>query len=181
MKIKFKLGGAFLLLTLLVFVSTLAGNYGLGRLSQSLNFISQRAWDAADGSMEAVIGLERLMLLDQKVVSEKNSSISEGLQKEIAKANNFVNGALKRMFATKLFSENQEKDFFSHLKKFKDSRQNFLDAFLGFTRENRALFQEFDRFEKFMEILEERGDQEVEKLSKNPDAKLTWRKDIQNN
>ena len=62
MKVGTKIGGGFLLLSLLALTCGVAGFYELWTLSQSLTFNTGPAWSAADGAMEGEIGIETQML-----------------------------------------------------------------------------------------------------------------------
>ncbi|MDT8451928.1 MAG: methyl-accepting chemotaxis protein [Gammaproteobacteria bacterium] len=66
-KMSSKIGGAFIILTLLAVAIGITGYFGVSRLSSSLEYVTGPAWDSADGAMEASIGTQGEMLLVEKM------------------------------------------------------------------------------------------------------------------
>ncbi len=170
-KIGTKLGGGFSLMTILVVAVGAAAFYGLGRLSDSLDLITGPAWNAADGAMEAQIGIEGQMIsVNNIIVGEDTKALSA----QMAEADKFANQALERMFASGLMSEDVTVEVNTKLEKYLADREALLTAHSNFVEADSALNIEFSRFQKLLTLAEEAGEVEIEEWENNPDLALSW-------
>lgn len=94
MNIRNKSNIGFVVFFILFIVTAFSGIKGVGIVSDSLNFVTTKAWDAADGAMEGTIGVQseilavqnrlllKLSLQDAKrIISETKSSTDEALNR----------------------------------------------------------------------------------------------------
>lgn len=71
---------------------------GASKLSDELHFITTKAWDAADGSMEGTIGIQRQLLeVDRILVPGLPPEQIQHHRDELAKAMEFASEALTRV------------------------------------------------------------------------------------
>lgn len=84
----------FIVFFILFIVTAFSGIKGVGIVSDSLNFVTTKAWDAADGAMEGTIGIQSEILAVQKrlllelshqdakrIISDNKSSTDEALNR----------------------------------------------------------------------------------------------------
>ena len=104
MKLSQQIGGGFLVLTILVFVCGGVGYYGVDRLSQSINYVTGPAWNAADGSMEGSIGVEAQIIAIDSIFSKGDEAVA---MQRLENGRAMEEDALTRMIASDLLSEDQ--------------------------------------------------------------------------
>lgn len=103
MKMSSKIGGAFIILTLLAVVIGVAGYFGVSRLSSSLEYVTGPAWDSADGAMKASIGTQGEMLLVEKMFAGMADYVT--LHDELSAHQKSAQAALARMKNAGLLSD----------------------------------------------------------------------------
>ncbi len=179
LKIGAKMGLSIGTVWALLILCGIVGYAGAGKLADELSFITTKAWDAADGSMEGTIGIQRQMLeVDRILAPGLTPGQIQHHHDELAKAISFADEALGRMRDSGLIDgrhladldrlladETQVRDeLLSQSKKFFASSQSGDDA-----PEAVSLKSAKDRyFEKTAELLdfvgqlEELGDSQVE-------------------
>ncbi len=104
MKLSQQIGGGFLILTTLVFVCGGVGYYGVDRLSESINYVTGPAWNAADGSMEGSIGVEAQIIAINSIFSKGDEKVA---MERLENGRAMEEDALTRMIASDLLSEDQ--------------------------------------------------------------------------
>ena len=172
MKIGTKIGGGFLLLSLLALTCGVAGFYGVRTLSQSLTFITGPAWSAADGAMEGEIGIEAQMLgINRLVFSMGSEQEAKDLIKE---GKTMADSGLARMRSSGLMSDSEVQTLDGKLAQFEAAESKLRESHAGFTLANDMLNSNFYEFQKLMELAEEIGDGAVEELEQAPDKALSW-------
>ena len=98
LKIGAKLGLSIGTVWALLILCGIVGYAGAGKLADELSFITTKAWDAADGSMEGTIGIQRQMLeVDRILAPGLTPAQIQHHHDELAKAISFADEALSRM------------------------------------------------------------------------------------
>jgi hypothetical protein len=177
-----KLTGAFTLMAVLAFICGFSGIYGVQRLSDSLDFITGPAWDAADGAMETSIGIRGEMLVVDTILSgESNLESDLGLEKgdTLDGSEKFTREAYDRMLNSGLLSATERTSVENKYSAFHSSRKKLLHRFETFTSAQRSLSAAFDKYQNFMVIVENFGDDQVDYLEKTPDLPVTWNGGLQ--
>ncbi|MDY6994433.1 MAG: MCP four helix bundle domain-containing protein, partial [Pseudomonadota bacterium] len=131
MKVSTKIGGSFFLLSAFVLIGGIAGYYGIHRLSQSLDFVTQNAWNAADGAMEAVIGIQQQMIALERLIArtETRNEQEDALSKTLLEnGKSMMNPAIERMMASGLMSNQSVSTLNEHLPAFLEKQAALLAA-----------------------------------------------------
>src|SRR3569832_2952640 len=68
MHLRAKMGAAIITLGAMLLLCGAVGYLGTQKLSDSLSFVTTKAWDAADGTMEGTIGIQRELLAVEVLV-----------------------------------------------------------------------------------------------------------------
>ncbi|WP_430459899.1 methyl-accepting chemotaxis protein [Thalassolituus sp. LLYu03] len=160
----------FVTLLLILFVSLFsAGQYSRTSLSNALEYITGPAWDAADGSMETAILVEREMLLMHELYTaqELNTRQMDDIRRE-------ASDAFGRMVASGLLEANSVSALESGLNAFYQAGDDVRSAFAAFTTERARMNANAERLVTLSEQIEEAGDQEMEALENEPDRLLSW-------
>ncbi|MCK4709112.1 MAG: hypothetical protein KAU21_10885, partial [Gammaproteobacteria bacterium] len=172
-----KIGLITLLLSLLIIVSGLAGLNGVNNLAKSLNFISNQAWDAADGAMEGTINLQAELLATERVLNGA-LSLSQGT-KIIKESATEASIALNRMMASGLMADSQINQLNNKLASYRSSRDSVINTFnrlstsdniskeSSYIKVKKELDQAATELLGYLEILEESGDSKVEGEQEN--------------
>ena len=137
--------GRRLALGYMVLASLLVASGGVGlnsthMLSNSLDFVTEKALLAQDGFMTGVIAVQRQVILLQQVM--RNPKLQETLSPEIKGARASADKAFNRMFDSGVFSEDQTKRAKYYLGQFGSTSDKFLGALDG--------SQQLDEFEADM-------------------------------
>ncbi len=133
LKIGAKVGLAIGSVGMLLIICGIVGYAGAARLAAELSFITTKAWDAADGSMEGTIGIQRQLLeVDRMLKPGMSQEDTLNHRENLAEAVRFADEALGRMKESGLIDE---------------GRRNSLDDFLGEqARLRETLLTQFDKF-----------------------------------
>ncbi len=167
-----KIGIITLIMTILVIAAGLAGLNGVNNLSKSLNFITNQAWDAADGAMEGTIELQAELLATERMLNG-TLTISQGTQiiKESAAG---ATVALSRMKASGLMTPSEITELNSKLTAYHSSSEKIIASFKSLSGTDNiaedssysALKKELDQSSSnllsYLEALVESGDSKVE-------------------
>lgn len=99
-----KIASGYLLIGLLVLACAGAGFFGLSTLSNTLEFLSGPAWNAADGAMEGTIQIEAQVIVINELVSgaDNTSRDHDEAVRRLDEAREATREALDRMAATQL-------------------------------------------------------------------------------
>src|SRR3569832_1742039 len=99
MHLRAKMGAAIITLGAMLLLCGAVGYLGTQKLSDSLSFVTTKAWDAADGPMEGTIGIQRELHAVEALVIIHQPIESERLQLfiDIGEANRFAAEALSRV------------------------------------------------------------------------------------
>lgn len=160
-----------IMMIILSMVVGMAGLYATFNLSASLDFVTNEAWNAADGSMEGSIGLQQQMIAVENIISGRDSKIQRQRLEEGAE---FGGKAFERMLGSGLFSEEQKVGLNSLRTRYDKDRESLLEHYRKYFEADQALRTEFDRFQDLMNLAEELGDAQVEELRENPDKSMSW-------
>src|SRR3569832_1545893 len=75
MHLRAKMGAAIITLGAMLLLCGAVGYLGTQKLSDSLSFVTTKAWDAADGTMEGTIGIQRELLAVEALSRAKQSGL----------------------------------------------------------------------------------------------------------
>ncbi|MDH5180107.1 MAG: methyl-accepting chemotaxis protein [Gammaproteobacteria bacterium] len=182
LSINLKVNISLLTLTGLVFIAAGAGFYGASQLRNSLTFITTQAWEAADGSMETTIGLQRQVIEVMQIMLSTDKDESKQFDKELNEAREFTQNAIKSMTGSGLIPRDQLAKLDATMQEFHETVKELMEA-----RKSRqagelddAGFNErYEKFEKasleleeILEKMEETGDGMVEGQSENIQATI---------
>jgi len=172
MRMSTKIGASFLVLTMLVVICGAAGYYGVSRLSESLEYVTGPAWDAADGAMEGSIGTQTQMLAGEEMFAGLETVAV--VRKEIAEGEKMANEALERMAASGLLSDADIRRVSDVREKYDDVKNRVINLFEAYDTVNKRLETNFFALQSLMSRAEELGDGAVEVLEQNPNLKMSW-------
>ena len=120
-------------LTVLILLACLAGFYGANRLVNALDFVTDNAWNAADGSMEASIGIQRQMIeLANHVDSNGNSDLMKSTREKIEAAESMTEIAIKSMIDSGLFTEKHISSLKKTYEEYESSEAEVINSYAGF-------------------------------------------------
>ena len=172
MKMSSKLGAAFLVLTALVLISGVTGYYSVTRLSDSLEYVTGPAWDAADGAMEGSIATEAEMLVIAKVFS--GFADADKVAEELKANSDRAHKALLRMKGSGLLSGANIKQAENAEKAYQDVAERALEHFKVFHEIDSRLEDNFFEFHILMTQAEDIGDAIFENMENTPNKKISW-------
>ncbi len=169
-KVGTKIGAGYGAMCALLIICGLVGYFGADRLSQELTFITTQAWDAADGSMEGTIGIQRQMLAVSRLATPGiSNSEAQQQRKELNVALDFADEALGRMRASGLIDAAHLKQLDQLMAKQAAARTDLLNALTARDGGSAALegtktayYQTTSSLLDYVEELEELGDSQVE-------------------
>lgn len=163
MKVGRTLGLGFLMMAFLVVFASLSGFYGVGRLSDMLDYISGPAWDAADGAMEGTIGIQGQMLAVDRMARDEDPN--GHFQELFAESRETADEALGRLKGSGLFSNAEIADLDRHLNAYYSAQENLL------AKRTKQAFAQYDEASEellgFIEEMEENADGKVEGEASN--------------
>ena len=172
MKISTRVSGSYVILGALVLVCGFSGIYGVNQLSNSLVFITNDAWNTADGAMEGTIGIEAQMLLISEII-DQDVTVEQGTR-DLMEAKEMTDEALGRMAEAGLIASSELAELDKNRRDFRSASDEVVTAFGAFARADKILDDHFFAFQKFMEEIERVGDGAVEELESNPDTRVSW-------
>ncbi len=169
-KVGTKIGAGYGAMCALLIICGLVGYFGADRLSQELTFITTQAWDAADGSMEGTIGIQRQMLAVSRLATpDISNSEAQQQRKELNVALDFADEALGRMRASGLIDTAHLKRLDQLMAKQAAARIDLLNALTSRDGHSSALegtrttyYETTSSLLDYVEELEELGDSQVE-------------------
>lgn len=172
MKLTTKLGVTYALLTALLVISSAVALNGNNSLNDMLDFITGRAWDAADGAMEGTIGVEAEVIAIERMMAGRLAS--DQAQKQIAEASSQAKEAFGRMEASGLVATEDVQAFVQQRTAFQSARANVLNAYIQHVASHASLEHAFNDLTQFMALVEEVADGAVEMLEQNPNTPYSW-------
>ncbi|MCP5185496.1 MAG: methyl-accepting chemotaxis protein [Pseudomonadales bacterium] len=176
-----KINTGFAVMTLLICVNAAIGFHSSQQLQSSLTFILGPAWEAADGSMETTIGIQRQSLIVVEAINQGTVSRAE-LQADLAEAREFTAGAIDSVRNSGLMDEGELKKLDHLYRDFRQQQDNVLDAWNSSAEANAvgalaSVLQDYRAAAtgilELLEELEETGDSMVEGQAQNIDATIT--------
>lgn len=162
LKIGAKMAIALGLVGTLLVACGIVGYLGASKLSDELSFITTKAWDAADGSMEGTIGVQRQLLeVDRLLIPGLPAEQVQHHRDELAKAIGFADEALTRMRDSGLIDAPHLADLDRLLDEQARARDELLSSIASKPAEERY-FQKTSELLEFIDKLEALGDSQVE-------------------
>ncbi len=170
MKISTKLIGGYGILCLVIIGSGIASHHSVKQLSDSIDYLSGPAWNAADGAMEGTIELRTQQVHANALLAGSDEISIDMVRADATNADE----AFGRMIDSGLIDSDAVEQFMAEWKSYKQITDQVMDAKLAFD----SVKKEFEQFtEKFVEVaeaLEEHGDSQMEQLTQDPDAQFSW-------
>jgi methyl-accepting chemotaxis protein len=147
MKISTKLVGGYGLLCLVIIGSGIASHHSVVQLSDSIDYLSGPAWDAADGAMEGTIELRTQQVHANALLSGSDEVTIDTVRTDAANADE----AFGRMIESGLIDSDAVEQFMSEWKSYKLITDKVLEAKVAFD----SVHDEFAHFtETFFEVAE---------------------------
>jgi len=157
-----------------------AGYYGISHLSERLRFVTNNAWNAADGAMEGTIGIERQIIEIGNLVQATSDPQRESARHRLEEAEKITAEALGRMAQSGLIAsdllerlETEKREFLAARNQLIDAHNNVLnntgDA-SGIDSFRLTYAAQAEKFMDFIAELEEVGDSQVEGEIKNVES-----------
>ena len=131
-----KIGSSSLLMAALILSAGLAGLNGVSSLSRSLNYISNQAWDAAEGAMEGTIFIQAELLASKEVLSGSVAFASG--ESKINEAVTEADIALKRMADSGLIDQSLLNELNPAIQEFRRARAEVISRYKGMTEAERG-------------------------------------------
>lgn len=141
----------------------LTGLYGKSLLSDSLDYVTGPAWDAADGAMEGVIGIQQqIIAINQLNIPGANQ---EKYRRLLNEGEATADDALKRMIASDLIPGDMVRELNTRLAEFNKEKAQLLTAYRNGSddlKKTAAFNFNVQELLKFIGDLEEIADSQVE-------------------
>lgn len=184
MNIAGRIGGAFAGISLMLLACGGAGYYAAGVMSDGLDFVTNQAWDAADGSMEGTIALQDQVIQIKRLIDEDEASHIKLAKKRLADSIDLEEESLSRMVGSGLFDADILRRLDAMRAKFSASRETTLkaiDTYKGNAQQGdvaeEKLHKSAEDFETvvdellvFLAEMEEVGDSKVENYAAELDG-----------
>lgn len=148
-----KLGASYILMACSLLVCAIVGFSAAVSLSSTLNFITNNAWDAADGAMEGTIEIEAELLVLNDILLNV-VSVEEGL-KAIEESSDSAEEALGRMAASGLMDDDAVAELNEKLAEFRGHREHIIMSHKNLNASKQAAAQSVDDFDGLLSDLEE--------------------------
>ena len=169
-----------LLVSSLIFSSLIGGAlsyWGVGKLNESLDFISGPAWDAADGAMESTIGIQGQILAINKYMTlyaELNPDYASKQLESYQDGIEVMEDAYGRMKRSGLIDTSNIQLLDKLHQEFTSTETAVKESYKSYSQIQKRYSTLLSNFEGFMTELEEVGDGAVEFLETNPNKSVTW-------
>ena len=183
MNLKTKLILSFGLMLVCVLLSGIAGYLGVSAITSKLEYITGKAWDAADGAMEGTIGIEGEMLALENIVADTLANQHEDLriQQQNLKSNQeLATEALARMRASGLIDNATLSQLDQKTAEYSRHQQDLLYKLKLYNQASNEVRQHLGIFNALLTEAEELGDAQVEQLERNPNRMLSWNSGLGN-
>lgn len=154
MKINQKIGAIMIIMMMLLLAASLAGYFGVNRLSNTLYFITNQAWNAADGAMEGTIELEAELLTMEKILTGK-IAVTDGLVKIDEHANS-ADEALTRMTESGLIEQEQVTELQTRIEVFRRLRQSTIETYRDLSALEEETGNNRDKINQILNNLEDK-------------------------
>lgn len=169
-----KIAAAFLLLITAIVICLAVGWFSSHKLSNNLSFISNEAWNAADGAMETVI------LVQQQIITIQNLAVNPEQITEAKQTIKTLDGELKdtitRMLGTGLFAQAMVGGMEEHFRQFTQAKSALLRSYDTQDEPTTRLALQEDfvvqgkKLHGFLVKMEEAGDSKVESITSSIDS-----------
>ncbi len=176
MSIGKKIALSFMVLVVLILCCGGAGYYGISNLRNSLNYLTGKAWDTADGAMEATIFIQAQILAAEHMLAGKEVAKN---QKLLQQADANASEALERLIEAAVLPQESLAAIRSARAKQTTVRDKLLADAETYESARKAFQAHAANFVVLGEIVEEAGDGAVEDLERRPDAQFSWRGGLQ--
>ena len=131
MTISTKLIIAFSLMGLLIVTSSVSGLYGAHQLKSITEFIVTDAWDTADGAMEGTIGIQKQVILVQKVLASDNHRAEiKKIETGLVEAQEMTTEALGRLTDAGIMEAHMVSELNTNLSGFYSAQQRLIEALM---------------------------------------------------
>ncbi len=162
-------------MVILVLVGSSVGFYGVQRLAGALEFLSEKAWKASNGSMETTIGVQDQLIGLQRALNDQASEDNgDTLRKVIRQTDQLLSAAVADMKESGLFSNRQTEELNQRVERFGVVRDRLIETYTPFFSAHRQAMADVDDFKMFLDLVEQVGDGELDKMAQTPDRNISW-------
>ena len=155
-----KLGAGYLMMAISLLACSIVGFSATNSLSSTLNYVTQNAWDAADGAMEGTIEIEAELLVLNRILLNA-VSIDEG-KKLIQEKSDNGGEALGRMAASGLMDAKDIEELDNKLAEFRSHRDRIIMQYSRLTSNRQNAAQNMTELDALLSALEETIEEELE-------------------
>ena len=172
MTIATKVGLGSALMMILLIANSLVGIRSSQNIGEVLDFITEHAWDAADGAMEGTIGVQAELLAVERLQTSALSGADAA--KVMGDARQLSEEAFLRMKQSGLVPSENVSAFEDGFARFESTRDQLLEDHKAFSTSEKTLNDSFDRFVQFMSQVEAIGDGAVDELNNRMSDYFSW-------
>lgn len=166
---------AFLGVAALVLACGLAGYAGVRSLSASIDYLSGRAWDAADGAMEVKINLQQQMVAMANILSGHDAAANTELLKA---AQDTVEEEFDGAKNTKIAGSEADTELGDALAAYGEQLSILENDRQSLEKARQQFREHTSAFVALLHQMEALGDGLVDGLAANSDAPITWKDDV---
>ncbi len=148
-----KLGLVLIVMTALIAGSSLIGYFGVNSLTDRLRFVTEQAWNAADGTMEGTIELKSEALETHRILTGK-VPVDEGVR-NIADYATAAAEALGRMENSGLMDDDQISVLNTRLQQYRATQQSTIEAHKRLAQIKRDAGENLDAIDRQLMLLED--------------------------
>jgi len=156
-------------MNVLILLAGLGGFLGIYKLSDTLQYVTGPAWEAADGSMEATIAIQGEIITINAIIQEleKDGSNLSTLEGELEKKGKFFDQALTSMMGSGLLKKQDIEQVQKYHEKLKKAKTELVEIINSGNKEEAIVrYRKFTTLTSellsFLGKLEEQGDRQVE-------------------
>ena len=176
MTIATKVGLGSALMMILLIANSLVGIRSSQNIGEVLDFITEHAWDAADGAMEGTIGVQAELLAVERLQTSALSGADAA--KVMGDARQLSEEAFLRMKQSGLVPSENVSAFEDGFARFESTRDQLLGDHKAFSTSEKTLNESFDRFVQFMSQVEAIGDGAVDELNNRMSDYFSWSSEV---
>ncbi len=148
-----KVGGGFLLVTIMLIIASSAGFFGAVKLGNTIGYIADSAWPAAEGGTLMSVSIQQQTASTNRIISglipidaTQKSSMTETKKTAMQGIQNIENSTLIK--PDKILTL---KNFYAFYNK---EQENLLESHKNFVKARNDAFNGFNDFERFMKVLD---------------------------
>jgi len=148
-----KVGGGFLLITIMLIIASSAGFSGAVKLGNTIGYIADSAWPAADGGALMSVSIQQQTASTNKIISGiKPIDASQKSSMDTTKKT--AMRGIKNIEDSMLIEPERILTLKSFYAFYNDEQTNLLESHKAFVKARNDAFKGFNDFERFMKVLD---------------------------